>query len=93
MTLRRSTPLNPNSAQSIETGADDGSAVAGYQSPFGMSGLIDDVKVIHGSFTAADVEENIESPERLDGKAVFASSFTSGKTQDESGLNNRRTRC
>lgn len=75
-------------AQSIEIGADDGSAVAGYQSPFGLSGVIDDVKVIHGSFTAADVEEKIESPEQLDGKAVFVTSFTSGKAQDESGLNN-----
>ena len=75
-------------AQSIEIGADDGSGVAEYQSPFGITGLIDDVKVIHGSFTAAEVEENIETPEALEGKAVFASSFTSGKAQDESGLNN-----
>ena len=79
-------------AQSIEIGADDGSGVAEYQSPFGITGLIDDVKVIHGSFTAADVEENIEAPEALEGKAVFASSFTSGKAQDESGLNKSRIR-
>jgi outer membrane protein assembly factor BamB len=75
-------------AQSIEIGADDGSAVADYQSPFGISGVIDDVKIIHGSFTAADVEMHIEAPESLNGKAVFASSFTNGKAQDESGAGN-----
>lgn len=75
-------------AQSIEIGADDGSAVADYQSPFGITAVIDDVRIIHGSFTADEVEENIETPERLDGRSVYASSFTSGKAQDESGLNN-----
>ncbi|MFT4556654.1 MAG: outer membrane protein assembly factor BamB [Planctomycetaceae bacterium] len=75
-------------AQSIEIGADDGSAVGNYQSPHGITAVIDDVKVIHGSFTAADVEEHIESPEALTGKAVFASSFTSGKATDDSGLGN-----
>jgi outer membrane protein assembly factor BamB len=75
-------------AQSIEIGADDGSAVGAYQSPFGITGVIDDVKIIHGSFTAADVEEHIEAPEALNGKAVFASSFTNGKARDESGADN-----
>jgi outer membrane protein assembly factor BamB len=75
-------------AQSIEIGADDGSAVGQYQSPFGITGVIDDVKIIHGSFSAADVEKHIEAPEALNGKAVFASSFTNGKAQDESGFGN-----
>ena len=80
--------INKAPAQSIEIGADDGSAVAEYQSPYGMTGVVDDVKIIHGSFTAADVEQHIEAPESLNGKAVFASSFTNGKAQDESGAGN-----
>lgn len=75
-------------AQSIEIGADDGSGVGEYKSPFGITAVIDDVKVIHGAFSADDVDKHIEAPESLDAVTVFASSFTNGKARDESGQAN-----
>ena len=82
-------PTEP--AQSIEVGSDDGSAVAEYASPSALTGIIDDVRIIHGDFTAADVEKLIDTPDKLSGKAVVSLNFEDGKATDASGLNNHGT--
>jgi len=76
-------------AQSIEIGADEGSAVAGYVSPNAFTGVIDGVKILHGRFTSADLASRFENPGKtlpLNGQVVLDLSFDNGKARDASGL-------
>ena len=76
-------------AQSIEIGADEGSAVAEYVSPNTFTGVIDEVKILHGEFTSDDLEKVFANPKEtqpLKGRAVLMCSFDDGKAQDASGL-------
>lgn len=79
-------------AQSLEIGSDEGSGVGEYKSPFGFTGIIDEVQVAHGEFTAADAATYFDRDEPIGVPAgsnlVFASSFNDGKAADRSGLNN-----
>jgi outer membrane protein assembly factor BamB len=76
-------------AQSIEIGADEGGAAGDYQSPAGFSGIIDEVQIMHGDFTSAELEKRFTQPSQpLQGKLVFASTFDGGKARDASGQEN-----
>lgn len=90
---RKASGLIPKEpAQSLEIGADEGSAVANYKSPAGFSGIIDEVQVLHGEFSSEDVSERFaENAKPLTGKLVYVASFDDGKAQDASGQKNHGT--
>lgn len=77
-------------AQSLEIGADDGSAVGEYKSPNAFIGLIDNVRVYHGTLTEQEVAVAFENPgdAELAAPAVLALSFNRSDTTDESGNGN-----
>ena len=81
-------------AQSIEIGADEGSAVAEYVSPNTFTGVIDEVKLFHGEFTSADLAAVFAKPKEtqpLKAKMVLACNFDDGKAKDASSLKNKVT--
>ena len=70
--------------QGLEIGSDEQSAVAGYKSPFGFTGLIDEVKISHGTFTAQDLADRFDDPKlqwnaNVKTKPVVSLSFNDGK--------------
>ncbi|HUG18602.1 MAG TPA: PQQ-binding-like beta-propeller repeat protein, partial [Planctomycetaceae bacterium] len=77
-------------AQSLQIGADDASAVGDYQSPNGFTGLIDNVRVYHGTLTSEEVAAAFANPgdAEPEAAAVIAVSFDRSDTTDESGNNN-----
>ncbi len=81
--------------QSIEIGSDEGSGVGEYKSPYGFTGIIDDVRVAHGDFGSADLSTHFDKdkPEGLPGKCelVVSCSFDNGKATDASGRGNHGT--
>ncbi len=59
-----------------------------------MTGLIDEVRVYHGPFTAADAKARFEKPDAAvakDAKLVLSCSFDKGEAKDASGSNNHGT--
>lgn len=77
--------------QSIEIGADEGSAVAEYVSPNTFTGVIDEVKIFHGEFTSADLAAVFARPKEtqpLKAKMILACNFDDGKAKDASSLKN-----
>ena len=86
--------LNKDPLQSLEIGADDGGGVGQYRSPFALRGIIDEVKIYHGTMTAADVKARFKDPKTKPPKTadvVLAVSFDKGKAQDASGKKNHGT--
>ncbi|MFQ6130499.1 MAG: PQQ-binding-like beta-propeller repeat protein [Armatimonadota bacterium] len=78
-------------AQAMEIGADDGGAVGTYSSPFGFSGVIDEVRVYHGALTAVDVAQHYSTPRQAGAQTaslVLHISFDNGDAKDESGNGN-----
>jgi outer membrane protein assembly factor BamB len=77
-------------AQSLEIGADGGTAVGDYRSPNGFVGLIDHVRVYHGTLSKDEVAAAFEHPGDADPEvpAVIALSFDRSDTTDESGNSN-----
>lgn len=75
--------------QPLEVGADDGSAVGEYKSPFPLTGLIDEVKVYDGALTADEIAATLTKPTaETKAKRVLHFSFDNSKAQDLSGNNN-----
>jgi outer membrane protein assembly factor BamB len=86
--------LEKNPAQSLEIGADDGSAVGQYRSPYAFRGLIDQVTVLHGTISDADVAARFKDPALKPPKSatpVLSVRFDDGKAQDKSGNKNHGT--
>lgn len=86
--------LESEPKQPLEIGADNGSAVGDYQSPFGFTGLIDEVKVYRGALSAADIEahcSNTKAGTPKDATLVLACSFDKGDAVDSSGNQNNGT--
>jgi outer membrane protein assembly factor BamB len=77
-------------AQSLQIGADDATAVGDYKSPNGFTGLIDNVRVYHGTLSVVEVADAFENPGDAEPKApaVIALSFDRSDTTDESGNEN-----
>ncbi|MEZ5303855.1 MAG: LamG domain-containing protein [Verrucomicrobiales bacterium] len=74
--------LAENPKQPLDIGADSGSAVAEYESPFAYRGLIDEVRVYHAALTAAEIKARAEDPSADPGTApAVASAFTGGKAE------------
>ncbi len=77
--------------QSLQIGADDQGAVGDYKSPYGFNGLIDEVRVFHGTLTAAEIAKHCAEPGSSaaeNAEPVLACSFEKGKATDASGSGN-----
>ncbi len=77
--------------QAMEIGADDGSAVGEYKSPFSFTGLIDEVKIYHRTLSADEIQSQFSKPQqpvKQDEQLVLACTFNKGKAKDVSGKNN-----
>ena len=82
-------PSDP--AQSLEIGGDDQSSVGDYKTPSTFTGVIDEVRVYHGTLTSAEIEQHVARPGSLaaeNAKLVLACSFDKGKATDASGNKN-----
>jgi outer membrane protein assembly factor BamB len=82
--------IRTDPVQSMEIGADDLGAVGNYTSPYGFTGLIDEVRVYHTALSAEDVTKRFEDPKATieTAKLVFAASFDNDDAQDSSGNEN-----
>jgi hypothetical protein len=75
-----------NPAQGMEIGGDDQSSVAGYQSPFGFNGSIDEVRVYHAALTDEEVLAHFNDPKsKPSTNPVAAWSFDNGGAKDTTG--------
>ncbi|MBT4819649.1 MAG: PQQ-binding-like beta-propeller repeat protein, partial [Lentisphaerae bacterium] len=82
-------PKNP--AQATQIGIDDQGAVGDYRSPFGFTGVIDDVRVYHRALTPEELKQHVVSPAAVpkqQPELVLCMSFDNGKAPDESGNKN-----
>jgi hypothetical protein len=78
-------------SQAMEIGADDGGNVGDYRSPYCLTGLIDEVRVYHGTVSAAEVRRHFETPgdtNARDAELVLHFTFEKGKARDLSGHKN-----
>ncbi len=83
--------LGSDPAQPMEVGADDGSAVGDYRSPFGFTGMIDEVRVYHDALDAEAAALRASSREKSptdDPRLVLACTFEGGTADDVSGNKN-----
>ena len=81
-------PRDP--ADAMQIGADEGSLVGSYRDGAPFKGIIDDVRVYHGSLTDADIRSLATgggSPGQA--KLVLHYTFDKGKATDASGRKNR----
>ena len=62
-------PTDPH--QSMEIGADDGSAVGEYKSPFGFTGSIDEVRVYRGALSPDEIAAHAADPSKADAAATL----------------------
>lgn len=77
--------------QGMEIGADAGSAVGNYKSPFAFTGLIDEVRIYHRALSAEEIQSHFSKPGqpiKPEEQLVYACSFEKG-TADASGNKNR----
>ncbi len=77
--------------QSMEIGADAGSAVGNYRSPFAFTGLIDEVRIYHRALSEDEIRTHYEKPSlpiKPEDDLVYACSFENG-TADASGNKNQ----
>ncbi|MBD3183586.1 PQQ-binding-like beta-propeller repeat protein [Candidatus Poribacteria bacterium] len=79
-------------AQAMEIGADEGGAIGSdYQSPYGFTGLVDEVKIYHKAFTSDEIREHYNNPESKpseNDKIVLYYTFDDENAKDASGNNN-----
>ncbi len=78
-------------SQAMEIGADEGSGVGDYTSPFAFTGVIDEVRIYHGSLSAAEILEHSATPGRItasNAELVLCMSFDKGDATDDSGNGN-----
>ncbi|MHC4401253.1 MAG: LamG domain-containing protein, partial [Planctomycetota bacterium] len=79
-------PNNP-----MEIGEDASSAVGDYAVPFSFTGLIDEVRVFHGTVEADEIARHCSTPSQKDAKdarLVLSMSFDAGEAKDDSGRGN-----
>ena len=78
-------------SQAMQIGADEGGGVGDYSSPFAFTGIIDEVRIYHGTLSAAEIHEHFATPGRTDARdaeLVLCMSFDKGDAADESGNDN-----
>ena len=79
--------ISSNPSQGMEIGADDRGSVGDYSSPFGFTGLIDEVRVYHRALSAAEIR-TAASPGGSRTGLVAYYSFDAGTAKDDSGSGN-----
>jgi hypothetical protein len=80
--------------QAMQIGADEGNSVGDYTSPFAFTGIIDEVRVYHGTLSAAAALENSSPPVQVaawEEELVLSFSFDRGDATDDSGYDNHGT--
>ena len=80
--------------EAMEIGADEGSTVGDYSGPFGLTGLVDEVKVYHRALTAAEIEKHASGAGQAgteNENLVLAFSFDKAGAADASGNENHGT--
>lgn len=84
--------IRKDPAQGLEIGADDGGPVGNYKSPFPFQGLIDQVKIHHGSISEKEIQQRYsaksENQALENAKLVLNCTFDQGKANDLSGMKN-----
>ncbi|MHC4439637.1 MAG: outer membrane protein assembly factor BamB family protein, partial [Planctomycetota bacterium] len=78
-------------SQAMQIGADDGGSVGDYSSPFAFTGIIDEVRIYHGTLRADEIHEHFATPgltTALNAELVLCMSFDKGDAADESGNDN-----
>ncbi len=80
--------------QAMEIGADQGGAVGEYKSPFGLIGVIDEVRVYFRALSADEIQRHYERPgppPAGEHGLVLCLSFDKGDATDDSGNKNDGT--
>lgn len=76
-------------AQAMEVGSDEQGAVGNYNSPFGLTGLVDDVKVYFGELSDTEIaqhaNDNPKETEAANAELVVHLTFDDSKANDVSG--------
>ena len=88
---KSTTLIEKDPLQSLEIGADDGSAVGSYSSPNGFTGTIDEVRIYHGVLSAEEIATRSVDLGRApakNAKLVLACSFDDLDAKDASGNEN-----
>lgn len=88
---RASELLATNPVQPLEIGADSRGSVGEYRSPFAFTGIVDEVRIYHGNFSAADAKSLFSDALRArpkDAKLVLSCSFEKENAEDDSGNKN-----
>jgi outer membrane protein assembly factor BamB len=83
--------LGTDPAQSLEVGADATTAVGSYKSPFGFTGMIDEVRIYHAALSAEEISLRASSRDKSptdDKRLVLACTFEGGTAEDVSGNKN-----
>ncbi|MBT6156289.1 MAG: PQQ-binding-like beta-propeller repeat protein [Planctomycetaceae bacterium] len=83
--------LTKNPQQGLEVGADDQGAVGQYRSPNGFNGLIDDVKLFHGTVNDEEIAARANNPAAEPPETaalVLSYSFNDGSATDASPKKN-----
>ncbi len=86
--------LKVDPQEAMEIGADEGSTVGDYAGPFGLTGLIDEVRLYRQALTADQIKLHAAGTGPADTKdqhLVLALSFDHGKATDASGQQNDGT--
>jgi len=87
-------PISQDPAQSLEIGFDAGGSVGDYPTSMAFKGLIDEVQVLHGTVTEADVKALRDATDAVDvsgAELVLSCGFDDGEAADASGNGNNGT--
>jgi len=80
--------LSADPVQSMEIGGDDQGAVGAYQSPYPLTGQVDDVRLFFGSVSDQEIAAHHADPSRASvktAKLVLDYDFDQGKALDKTG--------
>jgi hypothetical protein len=86
--------LKTDPKQGMQIGADDGSSVGEYKSPYSFKGLIDEVRLYFGELSPEEIAASVTDPTEApaaNATMVLACSFDDGTANDQSGLDNHGT--
>ena len=83
--------LTKDPVQGIEIGADAGSAVGNYESPFGFTGVIDEVRLYFAESTAEQIAQRFKSDAEIHNEPRLVISFDDGTARDMSSFRNNGT--
>lgn len=71
-------------AQGLEIGIDAATAVGEYKSPFGLTGIVDEVRLYFLAADAEQIKQRFEDGSEISSEAVLAVSFDDGTARDHS---------